>query len=73
VGAEDSLSSMELKQPEGIDASFRLRNDVVYEVTVGISFKDELRQALIEKYGAPSIKVGGHQDSHMQEQFWGIF
>jgi hypothetical protein len=73
VGAEDSLSSMELKQPEGIDASFRLRNDVVYEVTVGISFKDELRQALIEKYGAPSIKVGGIRTVTCKNNFGASF
>lgn len=59
VGAEDDVSSVEMKQPEGISASFRLRNDVVYEVNVSLDFKSELRRALIEKYGAPSIKVGG--------------
>lgn len=59
MGAKDDDVRIEMKQPEGISASFRLRNDVVYEVVVGLSFKPELTLALIEKYGAPSIKVGG--------------
>lgn len=73
MGTGDSLSRMELKQPEGVDASFRLRNDVVYEVNVDIFFKDELTQALIEKYGAPGIKVGGIRKVTCKNNFGASF
>jgi len=62
VRTADYVFLGELKQPEGQKISIRLHNNVVYEVTVGLNWfsgpSAALRQALIEKYGQPNIKVG---------------
>lgn len=62
VGTKDYASSLKLIQPDGTSISVNIHNDIVYEVKVGLdSFfgpSTELKQALIEKYGQPRIKVG---------------
>lgn len=54
---------VDLKQPDGQHVSVMFHNDIVYEVSVAFreSFTswNELKPALIEKYGRPRIKVGG--------------
>lgn len=51
--------SVKLKQPENQLVSIRLQNDVVYKVSAHLDFPGEvLKQALIEKYGRPTINAG---------------
>ncbi|MGB4061498.1 MAG: hypothetical protein WBK26_14930 [Burkholderiaceae bacterium] len=62
VGSETYAFSLELKQPEGKLASVEFHKDIVYEVKVSLVSlfsANELKPALIEKYGQPRIKVGG--------------
>lgn len=73
VGAEDFALGIQMKQPEGISASFHLLNDVVYKVSVSLNFQPELGRALIEKYGDPSIKVGGLRAVTCKNQFGASF
>lgn len=62
VGTKDYAFSLKLMQPDGTSISVNIHNDIVYEVKVDLdSFfgpSTELKQALIEKYGQPRIKVG---------------
>jgi hypothetical protein len=59
-GAKDYAYALALKQLDGLSVSVKLHNDIVYEVSVSVDFSPgvALRQALIEKYGQPGIKVG---------------
>jgi hypothetical protein len=59
VGTKDYAFFLKLTQPDGKSVSVNFHNDIVYEVKVGLDFSPELKQALIEKYGQPRIKVGG--------------
>ena len=61
VGAGGDSLSLHLKQPDGQLISVNLHKDIVYEVEVSLdSFlsTNELKPALIEKYGHPRIKMG---------------
>lgn len=62
IGSTDWTLLLKLIQPDGQYVSLRFHNDVVYEVDASLtSFMspNALKPALIEKYGKPSIKVGG--------------
>jgi hypothetical protein len=59
VGTKDYAFSLKLKQPEGKSITVDFHNDIVYVVKVDLDFSSELKQALIQKYGQPRIKVGG--------------
>ena len=58
IGAKDYFFSLKLNQPDGVSISGNFHNDIVYVVKVDRDFPPELKQALIEKYGQPRIKVG---------------
>lgn len=61
IGLADYAWSVELKQPDGEAVSVEFYHDVVYEVSVSllsILSPNELKPALIEKYGKPRTKVG---------------
>lgn len=58
VGTNDYASFLKLKQPDGEDISVILHNNIVYDLKVSLDFSPELKQALIEKYGQPRIKIG---------------
>ncbi len=52
---------LDLKQPDGKRISVKFYNDVIYELEVSVDSTltpDELKPALIAKYGQPRIKVG---------------
>jgi hypothetical protein len=50
---------VKLKQPENQLVSISLQNDVVYKVSADVNlFNEVLKQALIEKYGQPTINAG---------------
>lgn len=53
-----NVASVKLKQPEGLHATVRLQNDVVYMVEVYLQLRPELEGALIEKSGQLKIQVG---------------
>jgi hypothetical protein len=59
VGTTDFAFSLKLKQLDGESIRVNFHNDIVYKVKVNLDFSTELKQALIEKYGQPRIKVGG--------------
>ena len=59
VGTSGYAFLLELKQPDGVSIDVKFHNDIVYEVGVSFDLSPELKQALIEKYGQPRIKVGG--------------
>ena len=58
VEAKDNYFYIELKHPDGNPIWINLHNDIVYEIDLNLDSWTELKQALIEKYGLPSIKVG---------------
>lgn len=62
VGTENYASSLELIQPDMTRVSVMFFNDIVYAMEVSLDIysgpSTELKQALIEKYGQPRIKVG---------------
>jgi len=53
-----NVASVKLKQPEGLHATVRFQNDVVYMVEVDLQLRPELEGALIEKYGQLKIQDG---------------
>lgn len=59
IGSKDSFGGTALKQPAGVLISGNFEYDVLYEITVSFFDSPELKQALIEKYGSPTNKVGG--------------
>lgn len=58
VGTGDYAPSLMLKQPDGSSISVNIHNNIVYQMKVSFILSPELKQALIEKYGQPRIKVG---------------
>lgn len=53
-----NVVSVKLKQPERMNATVHLQNDVVYMVEVYLQLRPELEDALIAKYGQPKIQNG---------------
>lgn len=76
IGIDSSSRSLELRQPDGEFVAVKFHNDVVFEVEVSLlSFlsPNQLRPALIEKYGRPRIKVGGIQTVTCRNKFGASF
>lgn len=72
VGTTDYAFLLKLIQPDGESVSVSFYDDIVYEVRVYL-FSPELKQALIEKYGKPRIKVGSIRSVTCQNNFGASF
>lgn len=58
VGTRDTAGELALKSPEGLRIYAAFQDNVVFEVGVFLDRFAPLKQALLEKYGLPSTKVG---------------
>jgi hypothetical protein len=74
VGIENKNDiNVKLKQPDGMSVMVKLQNDVVYQVMLVFSVENEMKSALIEKYGRPKITGGNIKSATYQNKFGASF